>query len=295
MFLLIGVGFACIRCHIMSEDGARQLSSFLIMVVNPFAIFFSFLRPFSSTLLSKFAWGFFLSIVIHLIYISAATLAFKQDGERTFVMYRMSTVFSNSAFMAIPLLNAVLGGEGVFIGSAYIAVMNAFLWTYGIYLITGDKKTISLKKAFLNPATIAVAAGLAVFCLPFDLKGVLHAAAQYIAGLNTPLAMVVMGMFLSQADIPHALRQRASYHVSLLRLAVVPVVLTLAFSLLPLDRTVQTALLLSASCPTAISVMLFSARFGGDCAGSSGLIAKTTLFSIVSMPLVVAFSEFIWG
>jgi predicted permease len=110
----------------------RQLSSFLIIVVNPFAIFFFFLRPFSSTLLSKFAWGFFLSIVIHLIYITAATLAFKQDGERTFVMYRMSTVFSNSAFMAIPLLNAVLGGEGVFIGSAYIAVMNAFLWTYGI-------------------------------------------------------------------------------------------------------------------------------------------------------------------
>ncbi len=295
MFLLIAVGYACSRWNILSQDGAKQISNLLIMVVIPIAIFSSFQRPFSKQLMMKLGWGFVVAIAIHIIYIIAATMAFKQDDKRQYVVYRMSAIFSNSSFMALPLIGAVLGSEGVFIGSTYIAVMNVFLWTYGIYLITGDKSVISLKKAFINPSTLALLAGLVTFIFSISLPGPLGTTVKYVASLNTPLAMLAMGIFVSQADIPSTLKKPVSYAVSALKLAVIPTALTLVFSMLPIDRTVLLTLLLSSSCPTAVSVMLFSAKFGGDYAESSGLIAKTTLLSILTIPLLVALSQLIWN
>lgn len=295
MFLLMAVGYLCSKKNLISEIGGKELSSLLITVITPVVIINSYLRPFDKELLIKFGWGFVLSVGIHILGILVATLVFRDDPQRTYPPLRMCSVFSNSGFMAIPLITAVFGTEGVFIGSAYITVMNAFSWTYGVYLMTGDKKMISLKKAILNPATIGVLLGLVIFCLNISLPSTVETTIGYLANLNTPLAMVVMGSFVARADLPHALKNASTYKVAALRLVILPALIIGIFCLIPLDSAILMTILLSSSCPSAIAGMMFAAKFGGDFKTSSALIAITTLLSVLTMPIVVSISTALWG
>lgn len=295
MFLLMAVGYLCTKTNLISETGGKELSSLLITVISPVIIINSYLRPFDKELLIKFGWATLLSIGIHILSIVVSTIVFRDDHQRTFPPLRMCSVFSNSGFMAIPLITAVFGMEGVFIGSAYITVMNAFSWTYGVYLMTGDKKMISLKKAIVNPATIGVLIGLVIFCFNIALPDTVVKTIGYLSNLNTPLAMVVMGTFVARADLPHALKNAATYKVAALRLMVIPALVIGIFCLIPLDSTILMTILLSSSCPSAIAGMMFAAKFGGDFKTSSALIAITTLLSVITMPIIVSISTALWG
>lgn len=295
MFLLIGVGYLCSKKDLISEAGGKEMSSLLITVISPMIIVNSYLRPFDKELLIKLGWGLLLSVGIHILCIGVATLVFPNDPQRSYPPLRMCSIFSNSGFMAIPLITAVFGTEGVFIGSAYITVMNTFSWTYGVYLMTGDKKMISLKKAILNPPTIGVFVGLLIFCFNITLPEILLKTIGHISNLNTPLAMIVMGSFVARADLPYALKNFSTYKVATLRLVVLPALVIGIFSLLPLDSTVLMTILLSSSCPSAIAGMMFAAKFGGDFKTSSALIAITTLLSVITMPIIVSISATLWG
>ncbi|WP_252904602.1 AEC family transporter [Secundilactobacillus silagei] len=76
-------------------------------------------------------------------------------------------IFANLGFIGLPLSKAVLGTGSVFYMSIFVGVSNFSLWTYGIYMISGDKRTIQLKRLVVNPAILAL-----VFGLLFALTGV---------------------------------------------------------------------------------------------------------------------------
>ena len=51
---------------------------------------------------------------------------------------RMCVVFTNCGFMALPLLDALYGSYGIFLGSSFIVVNNLLLWSYGVAQLTHD-------------------------------------------------------------------------------------------------------------------------------------------------------------
>ena len=67
--------------------------------------------------------------------------------------------------MGFPFLQTLFGnnGEVLVFGAVVVAIFNLLSWTVGVYVLTGDKKYVSPKKALINPVTISLALGLAVF------------------------------------------------------------------------------------------------------------------------------------
>lgn len=60
-------------------------------------------------------------------------LVFRKNGSHAnFADKRFCVVFTNCGFMGLPLLDALYGSEGLFLGSAFIMVNNLLLWTYGV-------------------------------------------------------------------------------------------------------------------------------------------------------------------
>lgn len=51
-------------------------------------------------------------------------------------------------------------------------VFNLVLWSYGLLEMSGDRRSLSVKKLVFNPGMIGLAAGLVVFLLPFPLPEV---------------------------------------------------------------------------------------------------------------------------
>lgn len=163
MFLLIVLGFIIKKCKLITKEGSKQLSDILLILVTPCVVIKAYQVDFEFELASGLLTAFIAATVINAVSILVSKLIFGRSRTPRGQIDQYCAAYSNCGFMAIPLLEAVLGAEGVFYGSAYLAVFNILNWTHGIYLYTQDRKSLSLKKILINPGVIGVVIGLALF------------------------------------------------------------------------------------------------------------------------------------
>ena len=170
----------------------------------------AFQRNFSMELAGNIIIGVIFSAVIIAISILIAKITFHDKNKVDNSVYKFATIFSNCGFMSLPLQKAILGDDGWFYGSIFIAVFNIFLWTYGLVMMSGDKKQLSLKKLALNPGIVGVVIALILFVSGIELPYIVAKPIEYLSDLNTPLPMLVVGFYLSQANLKKALRAQKS-------------------------------------------------------------------------------------
>ena len=187
--------------------------------------------------------------------------------------------------MAIPLQQTILGDDGVFYGAVYVAVFNIVNWTYGVILMSGDKKAVSPKKAVLNPGIIGTAIGILVFVLPFALPSIIGKPIEYFANLNTPLPMVIIGYKLAESKLN--IKGFDAYFSIIYRLILSPLLILGLLYILKIDKTISVAVTIAVSAPFAATNTMFSEKFGGDTNLSASLVSLTTLLSILTMPVII--------
>lgn len=293
MFLLIVLGFIIKKCKLITKEGSKQLSDILLIIVTPCVVIKAYQVDFEIELASGLLTAFIAATVINVVSILVSKLVFGRSRAPKSRIDQYCAAYSNCGFMAIPLLEAVLGAEGVFYGSAYLAVFNILNWTQGIYLYTQDKKSLSLKKILINPGVIGVVIGLALFFARLRLPDILSTAVGYMAGLNTPLAMLLLGVFLADVNFKTALKNGRLYLVSFVRLVLVPVIGILLLKLPFVGAAVAVAVVIPAACPSATAAALFAAKYDLDAGYASEIVALNTLMSIVTIPLIVALNQLI--
>jgi malate permease and related proteins len=290
LFLLIAAGFYLTKISAIGERGVKEMTNLLFMVVTPCIIITSFQLDYTPDRVNKLLIALFASIGIHLFSIIAGELVFrkrffKNTDQSTVV--RFSTVYSNAGFMGLPLLDAVLGQEGLFMGSVYIAVFNAFTWTHGVMLYTGKTDRKSLIKAVLNPNVGAIFFGLAFFLLSIKIPSPVYNSMHFVSNLNTPLAMIIIGNRIAQIDLRVIFSGMALWPAIFARNIAMPVSLLFALHFAGVEGHTLLGCILPVACPTAGSTVLIAGMYGADSIFGARLMTISTLFSIVSIPLVV--------
>ena len=287
IFILLGLGFGVTKAGMVKDSGLKQITDILLYVVTPCLLINSYQKEFSKELVSGLliAGGF--SLIIHLVAILISHLVFKKEETKKYRVSIFASVYSNCGYMAIPLLSAALGSDGVFYGSAYLAVFTALYWTHGICVYRGDKKELSINKIIKNPGIIGVTVALIFFVTGIKLPYVISESLGYISGLNTPLAMIVMGSYLAKTDFKKALSSVSVYLVCLLRLVVIPVICVFIARLLPMPQAVASATLITAACPTAAVSTLLAGKYNLDAGYSAETVAVSTILSVLTIPLVI--------
>jgi len=189
----------------------------------------------------------------------------------------------------------VLGSRGVFLGSVYIALFNVIQWTYGVLLMTGNKKDINLRKALINPGTIGLIIGLGFFLFGYKLPIIPAQAISHLAEVNTSLAMLIIGAQMADTRLGDIWKNPQNYLVTFYRLLLIPVLLLLILNAFGLNRELILACLIPACAPVAAGTVLFATRYRQDAALATHTLAMTTLFSIVSMPLLIFLTDLLAG
>ena len=200
MLILMLIGALSAKTGLISASANKDLSKFVLQVVNPVVIFMSYQTELKAELVKKLLLTFALSALAMAVMLVGAYLFIRpREGSNTEIE-RFSSIYSNCGFMGIPLVNAMFGMEGVFCLTAFITVFNLTVWTHGVILITGEKDVKSVLKVLRSPTMIAIAVGLLAFFLKIRLPEIPSKALGYISELNTPLAMVVSGVTISQTS-----------------------------------------------------------------------------------------------
>lgn len=283
MFLLMGVGVCAFKGKFLTNVGVGQLANMALYVANPAVIIRSLATTFDPDKLFEAFVCAALTIVFTLASAGVARLAFGKNQR----ISQLGIMINNMGFVGIPLVKNVLGDEYVFYVSVCIAAQVFLTWSYGVYLITQDRSSISAKKIFTNPGIIAVLVGVVMFLTSFHLDGVLAAAVDGLADLNEGLAMLVLGSYLAQADLRGLLKNLNMYKACALRLVVCPLVVVAGLLFAPISLAVKMTILIAFAAPMGTVTAIFPQMFGGDYRFGAGLVSSSTLLSLITMPLIL--------
>lgn len=296
LFVLMGFGAAMRKAGFFKENAIDGIVNVLILVVTPCLIVDVFQRPFDPSMLKGLGYAFVLAVFIHVVLIVLSKFVVRHRDENVRRPLRLAAVFSNAGFMGIPLEQAILGDAGVFYGVVYIVVFNLFMWSWGLRTMCAagnrEQGRGNRAKMIVNPGTVGLALGAPFFFLSVKLPAVIGVPLHHMANLNTPLAMIVIGYALAGAEFEKVLRAGSVYVATLVRLVICPLLVIAA--LYPfrhaLDRNMMLAMTVAASAPVAAMVSMFAQKFGRDVDVSVAVVSGTTLLSILTMPVVIAFA-----
>jgi predicted permease len=287
MFVLMGIGFFLYRKKMITNAGSKDIGKILLYIVIPVVIISSFWveRTPEKTIALVESAG--ISAVSMFLSVWISWLLFgKKDGIGCF-----SSAFSNAGFIGIPLVQAVLGSDAVFYISIMIVLINALQWTLGVVMISHDKSAMSVQAIVKNPIVISVLIGLVLYGLNLPCPEMVSTLFSNIKGMNTPLAMIVSGVFLAQSDLIGMLKKKEAWIVSFFRLLVIPVIILVAFYFLPFGaQDVKLAVLIASACPVGSNVAIFAQQYEQNYTEAVEHVCLSTILCLVTLPLLVMFA-----
>ena len=84
------------------------------------------------------------------------------------------------------------------------------------------------------------------------------------------------------------------YAVALMKLIVLPLICMGVYYAFGLKGTLLTAVIITASVPSANNTFMFSSVYGRDTAVASKTVALVSFLSILTMPVIIAITQLTW-
>ena len=300
-------GFILRKKELVRADSLYSISNILLCFAQPMLIIQAFaidpIAPNRTTLLN-FLWVFLFSLAAILIAFALSRLIFhfmKGESRRRRDVLVFIGTFSNCSFVGIPFISMFTDGdsEAMMYITIFTAAFNLLLWTLGAYLMTQDKRQISLKKAFLNPCTVGTVIGLVLFLFPqiniFEMESVeeLRQIVTYAGSMTAPLSMIVVGVRAAELSPKVLFCDRGIYLAAFVRLvlsALAAFLIILPFRLAGMfaqSPYVLLAPVIAMAMPPAASVVAFAEKLDGERELSAAAYVTGTLLSVVTLPVAM--------
>ncbi len=293
LFILMALGVLCRKLKLLSDESVKGLSDLMLYLITPCMMLKAFQQSFDRAMLRGFLITAAATAVLYAAEIGLAVLLLRDRDEARRRVLRFGAVFSNCGYMALPLLQSLWGSEAVLYGAAFNAVHVFYLWTYGLSLMNGGKEKVSLKKAVVNPGTLSTLLGLLLFFCSFRLPTLIARPVEYLAAMNAPIPMLIIGYYLAGLDLRTVLRTRGEFVMLALRLVLVPLLMLGGLWLCGVRGVLLTTNVVCISAPVATIGTMFATKYDADPTLSAGMVAVSTVLSVLTMTLVVGFTRYI--
>lgn len=292
MFFIMMFGFVLVKAGVLNMHGSQQVANVVTKFIIPIVLMMSFQQEFDSNQLISLGFALLGAVVISLSRIVVAHYTLKNYTK----IDRYGVVFSNTAFMGIPIIFPLLGYEGIFYLSTYIVVSAILQFTYGIWSLSDGKEPITIKRALTNPGTLGAFAGILLYLARIQLPTLIYDSFDTIAGLSSPLGMILLGGYLARSQLKEIFLVKKNYWTVFNRLILSPLVGLLLIWLLPITNEQVLLTLVIANCtPIAVNTALFSQLYGGDYEYGARLIVLASLLSMGTMPIIITLSNMLLG
>ena len=218
LYIIVAGGYICDKTGVFTEKTARACNNLLFYVITPCVIVNSFM---TTEFTADTAKGLLLAACCGALTNTTGILLslpfFRDRKKPTNAVFKFASVYGNMGYMALPLANAVLGPEGVFYCSAGIMMFQVFCFTHGVWVMSRDGDTnakFEAKHLFLNPGVIAVCIGLPLFLLKVKVPELFNKPVSFVGSMNTPLAMLMLGTYMSNAGMKTVFKNKEQYLVA---------------------------------------------------------------------------------
>lgn len=300
MMVVVIVAFICSKKFKFGQTEISFASKTLLYMVNPCMLISSFDIPYNAQKIQGLAVMIGISFAVHLAMMAVACIFIRSrtpQGKELDGIDRVGVIFTNSGFIGIPLINGVLGQEGVFYLMGYLLNFNILLWIFAPVAL-GCK--FNIKKIIFNPNVLAVLTGFILFCIPGQLPSIIAKPVSYIGQMNTALSMILLGMVFAdfkKGQVKGALLLRATWAVIvrliLCPLAALAVILAVLKTMPSVNdiRLMTVTAFIAALCPAGMSITSLAVVFNKDSRYAALIVAATSALCVLGAPLFVALAQ----
>lgn len=294
LFALMVVGYACYKISWLDKNAYGKLSKIVVNVMNPMLIINGVLNKNTGDDYRKVLVNLSLVVIYFaaLVFLSFLIVRVLKIGKPSESLYRLMLIFSNVGFIAIPVITSVYG-EGVVLYIAfYILGYNILLYTYGLHLVEvsvdGNEKKEKGKtyKKIINSGVIACLAAILIFATGIRVPSSVETFVSYLGEPAVPLSMILIGASMAQQDLKKLFTDVKMYLFLFIRLLLIPVAAALIVREFNLDMQIAGTFILMLAMPIGSIVVLLAADRGADetCCIKGSILS--TLFSVVTIPIV---------
>ena len=191
--------------------------------------------------------------------------------------------FSNTGNLGLPLALFAYGDVGLGYAVVVFGVSAVIQFTFGIWLVSGGGSPWRMIQEPLVPATLL---GALFLVMDWETPQFLTNALDLIGQMAIPIMLITLGVAVARLTI-------GSFAQPIL-LAALKVVISagsatavgLWFGLEPVAFGV---LVLQVATPVAVTSYMLAEKYGADANAVAGLVVVSTLMSVLTLPVILAF------
>lgn len=306
VFAIILTGYLMQHAHWFSERFASDISDLIMKVALPASIFTSVTSNLTASQLSAFADGVLIggsavAISYAVAFLLCKVLHIRRGRRGTFIN---TFANANTVFIGMPMNIALFGEEADKYYLVYYVINTVSTWAVGSVLIAGDpsedvsadnddKKDhkMSWKQIFSPPMT-AFLVSMVLVIFSVKIPSPITTAAEYVGDLVTPLALIYIGIVLSniglrslRIDRDTAVALAGKFVVAPSAMILMLHIVTQAGYFMPVLE--QSTLIMQSAMP-ALSIQAVLVNEGkGDVKYATGLVAISTILFVAAAPVMM--------
>lgn len=295
LFLMIGIGFLLGRAKKIKPASQPDITYMMTRVALPCAIIKS-MTALDATpeFLRSIGYATLLITGITLISAVVSLLMFRSYAQEQRSVLQMGTVYSNSAFMGIALVQAVLGDSAV-IYATLIMIVETIMMLVHCEMTMSQGGRPDFKKAIANPGVIGFIIGLILMLGRIPLPGPIASTVNNMGNMNTPLAMILVGLQIAKVDLKTVFNQSKLYIIAAIKLVVMPLILLVALRPFGLSTVAFCAIVICKGTTQPAVLSVYAADHKQDAVLGAQIVALTTILQVVTLPLIAALTQVFGG
>lgn len=297
IFLFIAVGYLLSKARILPQSSGNVLSKLSILLLNPMLTIYTFseqctpenFRENTAQILYGTAMFGLAVVTAHLL-----TPLFSKEKKSQGV-YRYALGIPNTGTFRVPIVLALFGSEGYFIGSLYNIAATIITYTWGILQFKSSPKNGKIAfflKKMLNVNTIALFVGafLGLTGTARYIPDIVMEDIELLGNAFVPLAMLSLGMFVADYRMNELVPSGRTLVFTGWRMILLPILMVLLLKAVKAPDFAIILTALSFSCPCGMYAVLFPAANGDSTQIGVNIMVFSSIASVIIIPFIYAFT-----
>lgn len=284
-------GFFLTKANVLKEEHIKGFAVFLLYVCSPALSIYSFQQSeCNMEILINIGILLLVTTFMQVLIMGIGFLinikTYKIDGAS-----RVATVaaaFGNVGFFGVPILQALLPDhpEAMVYSAVMSVMMNLIGWTLGMFMMSGDRKHVSVKNFLINPTTLCLLIALPLFFTNTSLPKPVMNFVEFFSKMSTPTAMTVLGMRLAFVKFRDLMDYRQVVAI-FLKLIALPLITFGIMYALPVDETLKISTYILSCMPPAAITLNFAELSNTSPKTAANIVVVGSMLVAITLPVLL--------
>lgn len=284
-------GFFLTKANVLKEEHIKGFAVFLLYVCSPALSIYSFQQAeCNMEILINIGILLLVTTFMQVLIMGIGFLinikTYKIDGAS-----RVATVaaaFGNVGFFGVPILQALLPDhpEAMVYSAVMSVMMNLIGWTLGMFMMSGDRKHVSVKNFLINPTTLCLLIALPLFFTNTSLPKPVMNFVEFFSKMSTPTAMTMLGMRLAFVKFRDLMDYRQVVAI-FLKLIALPLITFGIMYALPVDETLKISTYILSCMPPAAITLNFAELSNTSPKTAANIVVVGSLLVAITLPVLL--------